>query len=722
VLTPSYTLNHIKMDRENLCTSLLTWMQTFNLPSSPSNVEDLRDGVAMAQALHQIAPHFFSDSWMSKIRSDVASNWRLKVSNLKKILQGILSYYSDVLGQHINDFHMPDVNIIGETGDPLEMGRLMQLILGCAVNCDDKQEYIQRIMALEEKVQHVVMNAIQELMTKEAPNPGTEGLPDVNDQLKKAQDEINNLNEAKEEISQRCHELDLQVANLQEERAVLKADNDCLMERISQADCLEDMSTPAGRRFHQLQNQVENLQDELYRLEAGRDDFRIKVELQEKEILDLQQKNEELSTLSEEARQLKDEMDIMKHTTDKVAKYEATIESYRKKFEELSDLKGQVKLLEVKNTAYMQTNLDLEEDVRKSSTVRSQMEVYKRQVQELQMKSTEETKRADKAEFETMRLTDKMSAIQREKDRLIIERDTLKETNEELTCTQVQNELLVDDSEVNLDGSANLDMLTIPPEVKERLIRLQHENKMLKLSRAECEDEQGKLTQDMLDDANARNSELQSELRIVNQRVLEMSAQVEDMTESERQSHESLDTEAAGLRRNYAELKERCSSLEQEVNRSNTQRDILEPKLTSSNNKLVSLQDQLSRKDEDMRSMEERYKRYLEKAKSVIRTLDPKLNPSSNEVMALRSQLQEKERLIEHLERDHEKAKGVREQEEKLIVTAWYNLGMQLHRKATEDRLQTSGAGQSFLARQRQAHTQRPQSSAQSPVSPHLRK
>lgn len=44
-----------------------------------------------------------------------------------------------------------------------ELGRLLQLILGCSVNCDDKQEYIQRIMSMEESVQHVVMKAIQEV-------------------------------------------------------------------------------------------------------------------------------------------------------------------------------------------------------------------------------------------------------------------------------------------------------------------------------------------------------------------------------------------------------------------------------------------------------------------------------------------------------------------------------------------------------------------------------
>ena len=71
--------------------------------------------------------------------------------------------------------------------------------------------------------------------------------------------------------------------------------------------------------------------------------------------------NEELQSLAEEARILKDEMDIMKHTTDKVAKYEAQIETYKKRLEELSDLRGQVKMLEDKNTGYMQKNMELEE-------------------------------------------------------------------------------------------------------------------------------------------------------------------------------------------------------------------------------------------------------------------------------------------------------------------------------------------------------------------------
>jgi protein HOOK3 len=87
----------------------------------------------------------------------------------------------------------------------------------------------------------------------------------------------------------------------------------------------------------------------------------MKVEMQEKELLELQSKLEELQKMADEARHLKDEVDILRETADKAVKYEATIASYKKKLEEYGDLKRQVKILEDKNTDYMQQNMELEE-------------------------------------------------------------------------------------------------------------------------------------------------------------------------------------------------------------------------------------------------------------------------------------------------------------------------------------------------------------------------
>ena len=137
-------------------------------------------------------------------------------------------------------------------------------------------------------------------------------------------------------------------------------------------------------------------------------------------------------------------------------------------------------------------------------------------------------------------------------------------------------------------------------------------------------------------------------------------------------------------------------------------REELELKLSDANKKINQLGETIHKKDVEMQGMEERYKKYIEKAKSVIKTLDPKQNPNAApETMALRSQLSEKDRLLETLEQETEKARAVREMEERLISSAFYNLSMQMHRSTVEARLSnihstSSPHGQSFLARQRQ--------------------
>lgn len=698
------------VDREELCESLLTWIQTFGVEAPCKTVEDLTSGVVMAQVLQKIDGVYFSDGWISRIKSEAGDNWRLKISNLKKILKGILDYNREILGQQINDFTLPDVNLIGEHSDAAELGRMLQLILGCAVNCEQKQEYIQTIMMMEESVQHVVMTAIQELMSKETPvSGGNDSYVDLDRQLKKTVEELNDALASKEEIAQRCHELDMQVAALQEEKGSLLAENQVLMERLNQSDSIEDLNSPAGRRHLQLQTQLEQLQEETFRLEAAKDDYRIRCEELEKELLEVKGQNEELTSLADEAQTLKDEMDVLRHSSDKVSKLEAQVESYKKKLEDLGDLRRQVKLLEEKNTSYMQNTVSLEEELRKANAARSQLETYKRQVVEFQNRLSEESKKADKMEFECKRLKEKVDSLQKEKDRMRTERDSLKETIEELRCVQAQEGQLTSGL-VPLgsnEGSDSLASEIITPEIRERLIRLQHENKMLKLNQEGSDNEQIALLKSLLEDANARKNELESENRLVNQRLMAGQSEVEELQKSLQEQGSKAD-DTVLLKRKCEEHLEKLRDATNELQKKHSIIEDLETKYSSSAQKIDELEDALKKKDDDMKQMEERYKKYLEKAKSVIRTLDPKQNQgSAPEVQALKNQLQERERMLHSLEKEYDKTKSQRDHEEKLIVSAWYNMGMALQKKAAEDRLASTGSGQSFLARQRQATSTR---------------
>uniref|UniRef100_A0A672JGD4 Protein Hook homolog 3 n=1 Tax=Salarias fasciatus TaxID=181472 RepID=A0A672JGD4_SALFA len=713
---------HTRHPRHCLCVCVcVVQVQTFGVEAPCKTVEDLTSGIVMAQALQKIDVVYFNDAWISRIKPDVGDNWRLKVSNLKKILKGILDYNQEVLGQHMNDFTLPDINLIGEHSDAAELGRMLQLILGCAVNCEQKQEYIQTIMMMEESVQHVVMTAIQELMSKETPvSGGNDSYVDLDRQYKKTVEELNDALATKEEIAQRCRELDMQVAALQEEKSSLLAENQVLMERLNQSDSIEDINSPAGRRHLQLQTQLEQLQEETFRLEAVKDDYRIRCEELEKELLDAKSQNEELTSLAGEAQSLKDEMDVLRHSSDKVSKLEGTVEHYKKKLEDLGLLRRQNKLMEEKNTALMQSIVSLEEELRKANAAKGQLETYKRQVVELQNRLSEESKKADKMEFEYKRVKEKVDSLQKEKDRMRTERDSLKETIEELHCVQAQEGQLTSSlfPLVHNDGSDSLAAEITVPEIREHLIRLQHENKMLKLAQEGSDNEKIALLQSLLEDSNRRKNELETENRLINQRLMEEQSQVEELQKT---------LQEQGSKKTFIlifsfSLREKVRELNNELLKKNTLIDEMEPKYNASSQRAEELEEALKKKDEDMKQMEERYKKYLEKAKSVIRTLDPKQNQGSGpEVQALKNQLQEKDRMLHSLEmeksflcfgvsssqKEMDKTKCQRDHEEKLIVSAWYNMGMSLHKKAAEDRLANTGSGQSFLARQRQATSTR---------------
>ncbi|XP_011613031.2 protein Hook homolog 1 isoform X2 [Takifugu rubripes] len=681
-----------------LADSLLIWLQTFSLSAPCSSAEELTTGAAISQALHQIDPAWFSESWLSRIKTDVEENWRLKMNNLKKILQQVLDYYNEVLVQDISHLPLPDVALVAEHAEPTELGRLLQLVLGCAVNCERKQEYIQIIMTLEEAVQHVVMTAIQELMSKESvAQSGAEPSGDLEHQLKKALEDLAELLAEKEEFSQRCQELDRQVALLHEERNSLLAENDVLTDRANQLDTFEDPSTPSGRKHSHLQQQVESLQEETFRLEAAKDDYRIHCEDLEKQLIEVQHRNDELTSLAEESRALKDELDVLRNCSDQVVMLEASVETYKRKLENLGDLKRQMRLLEENNMTYMQNTVGLEEELRKANAARAQLETYKRQVQELHKKMTEETRRADNLAFEMKKLEEKHETVLKEKERIIMERESLKEINEELRCSQAQQHQL--SQAASSPSHDNLAAELIPIEYREKFLRLQHENKMLRVQQEECEREKIAALEAQLEEAHKAQSELDTENRLKQERVGELQRQVEDLQKA--LQSQAVKPDESNLKKKLDAHKFQLNEAQDEIMK---KKELLEDLQHDSSLKVDELMAALKKKDDDMRAMEERYKMYLEKARNVIRALDPKLNPATAEIQALKNQLGEREKQNATLERQCEQAR-VREYEEKMIVTAWYNKSLNFQKLAMESRLggcPPAGPTQSFLSQQRQ--------------------
>ncbi|KAK7593131.1 hypothetical protein V9T40_007883 [Parthenolecanium corni] len=688
------------MSKYELCNSLLKWLQTFQLDESHGSyatLDDITDGVAMAQVLHQIAPEWFSPIWLSKIKTDVGDNWRLKVSNLKKIIESVTDYYQEYVNPSL-DFVKPDAVRIGEHKDPSELVKLLQLILGCAVNCNRKQEYIQQIMQMEESVQNVIMESIQELenLLGSAPLSFSSNLnagPNV--QIDQLVGELQLVSEARDRFLQKCNNLEGQVTILQEEKSLI------LEEKKRLEDQLRTVNDEPVKD-NNLRKQLDALNEQIFKLETSRDDYRLKLEIQEKEMAELQQKFDLLQQAAAEARQLKDEVDILREEADKAEKLESTLQSYKKKLEELSALKRQVKALEDKNLQYAQQHFELENELKKANTWKTQAEMYKKQVAELRNNLNEETKKLDKMEFENMKAQEKLNALQREKERLIVERDSLKEANDELLCNKLQlkensPELAIIEGDSNTISGGMMSII----ELKRELVKLQHENTVLKVNQKQSEDEKLPLLQTMHDDLSQQCKQLQIDCRQANQRIMQLEAELK----------EANDLQAVGSGSNNSAIKELQSQLVAEKALRASESSEKDRLLLELKHVKTVLFEAIAAKDQECEELMEKYKKCLEKAKSVMKSLDcPELLSMGDQINLLRTKGVEKDNLLEEVESKFRQSKAIKETEEKLMASVFYNFAQKKQQESMDQRFINSNsvAGHlPFLVRQRQSGASR---------------
>ncbi|CAG4978128.1 unnamed protein product [Parnassius apollo] len=699
-----------------LCDNLIKWLQTLNLTAKHENPSELSDGVAIAEALTQIAPEYFTSSWISKIKTDVGHNWRLKVSNLKKILEGVVDYHQDILNLSLQELSRPDVVNIAENADPADLGRLLQLVLSCAVNCNKKEEYITRIMELELSCQRSIMQAIQELETLTlGPNRGSLHLEPA-----AAETDV----DMRDALAQRCHELDNQVKILQEEKMTLLSEvsrltasqsggglggagmggesGEELVEReLDEAGASLGPAHAGTLRYSHMRAQLDALKHELDKLELQRDDQRARADQLERELAMLRLKNDELQMAASENVALKDELDALRETAAKAAALEATVASYKKRMEEHVDLRRQVKLLERANMEHVQRAIEQEQAATRANAIRAQLDIYKKQVMDLNEKLDAEITKADKLEIENKKLSSRSASLQRERDALLQERDTLRETVDELRCSTITAGASED----------NVSKELMPNDLKERLVRLEHENKLLRQNQGAQADQAS--VQALLEDYAARLEKQRALNREANQRIMQLEASLEA-------PHPRLASAIEDSQRKSLQVEELQGALAEERRRG------------------AKLQEALAARDAELLAHEDKYKKCVEKAKEVIKSLDPRTittgqqslsditlgysRAGASNASASRTDAPNNTRHDWSGSGSGSEDARSSSNEQRLLASAWYQLSMRCHREAVEQRFALLAGGHSFLARQRrqQPRTRAPAAaSTPAPASAH---
>jgi len=325
--------------------AILGWISTFPSITVPLNdIEILSDAIALTQVMCDISPQVFD---ISKINSEVSENWALKLNNLTYLFEGLEKYYIEVLDK-VFDKGYVDVVKISKNEDREQLYNLAELVLGAAVQCENKEYYINAILTLDESCQNALMYLIEKILNRCNQEQSEQKLRSSESVVDSAllrsslgaqsrmDAPMKSLLEKLEELESENMQLGQRVNDLVQEREQLKTRvNELIQEVNKKAEDVKDLVIAKEGVLEKLE--IQESQEDL-KNEMKLKDFKI-TELTNF-IEDLKQKNQM------EINQLQEEIEEQKRKVLNLSKVEGTMDWYKKKYEEYSKLTIQLTEME----------------------------------------------------------------------------------------------------------------------------------------------------------------------------------------------------------------------------------------------------------------------------------------------------------------------------------------------------------------------------------------
>uniref|UniRef100_A0A8C8SDZ7 Coiled-coil domain containing 88C n=1 Tax=Pelusios castaneus TaxID=367368 RepID=A0A8C8SDZ7_9SAUR len=331
---------------------------------------DLVDGVFLNKIMLQIDPRPNNQRVNKHVNNDV----NLRIQNLTILVRNIKIYYQEVLQQLIV-MHLPNVLVIGK--DPLsgksmdEIKKMLLLVLGCAVQCERKEEFIERIKQLDIETQAAIVSHIQEVTHNQENVFDLQWLelPDM------APEELESLSRnmvfhLKRLIDERdeCTEL---IVDLTQERDYLQSQQPTTPLKTSTPDSL---SNPANLLSNEdKQHLAVELADTKAKLRRVRQDLEEKSEQlgdtkQEaeqliQELQKIKQENIQLAADARSARAYRDELDSLREKANRVERLEMELVRCKEKLHDVDFYKARMEELREDNIILIETKAMLEEQL-----------------------------------------------------------------------------------------------------------------------------------------------------------------------------------------------------------------------------------------------------------------------------------------------------------------------------------------------------------------------
>ncbi|KAM6366515.1 girdin isoform 2-T2 [Alca torda] len=625
---------------------LVTWVKTFGplAGGNGTNLEEyvaLVDGVFLNEVMLQINPKSANQRINKKVNNDAS----LRIQNLSILVKQIKTYYQESLQQLIM-MSLPNVLIIGKNpfSEPgtEEIKKLLLLLLGCAVQCQKKEEFIERIQGLDFDTRAAVAAHIQEV-THNQENVFDLQWMDVivltqeyvEPLLKNMALHLKRLIDERDEHSET-------IIELSEERDCLRflphasaAQSPCGSPGMKRTESRQHLSVEladAKAKIRRLRQELEEKTEQLL-------DCKQELEQMEAELKRLQQENMNLLSDARSARVYRDELDALREKAIRVDKLESEVSRYKERLHDIEFYKARVEELKEDNQVLLETKTMLEDQL-EGTRARSD--------------------KLHELEKENLQLKAKLHDMEMERD---MDRKKIEELMEENMTLEMAQKQSMDESlhlgweleQINRTTElSEVPQKSLGHEVNEltssRLLKLEMENQSLLKTVEELQSAVGSV-----EGSSARILKMEKE----NQRLSKKLEELENEISQEKQSLQNSQNLSKDLMKEKAQLEKMLEAL-----RENSERQI---KLLEQENEHLN-QTVASLRQRSQISAEARMKE-IEKENKIlhesIKETSSKLNKSEFEKKQVRKEL------------EHYKEKGERAEE----------LENELHRLEKENEL-----------------------------------
>ena len=373
-------------------------------------------------------------------------------------------YYHEELKKDANfEEQTSNVGNIARSSDSTAISSLVELVAAAAVTCEQKGEFVGRIMGMTPESQVQMKGIIESSLARLSDYDGGEDDGDDNEMIfgdnmtseekieesllfetnRMKDDGMEGMDAEKEELERTLLETKMELSQFKSQTAELREDND-----KSQA---------------KLRALVEDLQDRL----SSRNDELIKCEEELRTMTsDLDDAKSKLHELEEVKAQLADDLDVASAKAAQLHKAEATVIAYKKKLEGVGVINQQMTDLEDQAAGYLRQIMDLESEVKKTTTLQKQVDGLQKKLAGLEQEKTDSSDTLKASAGEVADLRSKLNAAENAKK--LYEAELT-----ELRAQQSVEPVDVGGAVEGFDGSQNI------TAAREKAMRLEIENKKL---------------------------------------------------------------------------------------------------------------------------------------------------------------------------------------------------------------------------------------------------